>query len=206
MSFARFAALTIIALLLTGIPSANAHGQSLTTASKSAEISAFGGYMASQPDYGSFIKKGFAGGADLTIFPKFPVAPSLEVRADVAAGDFITENAYLIGVRVQRDIRNKYHPYADFLVGEGQITYKVAPYPNYTGDKSKAYSYGGGINIDVAYHLAAKFDFQEQSWNLGANASLKPQGGNYTLSPTTMIVGVTYTIPFRKLNRHGDFR
>jgi opacity protein-like surface antigen len=206
MPFVRFAVLSTIALLLTCVPFASAHGQSLTTASKSAEISAFGGYVASQPDYGPFIKTGFGAGVDLTIFPRFPVAPSFEVRAHEVSGPYLIQRSLMAGLRVQRDIRNRFHPYADFLIGVGQIEYKPIPNPDYTADQSKAYSIGGGINIDLAYHLAAKFDYQQQEWNLGPNAQNKPQGGDYTLSPTTMLVGVTYTVPFRKLNRHGDFR
>lgn len=206
MPFVRFAVLSTFALLVTCVPFASAHGQSLTTASKGAEIAVFGGYMASQPDYGPFIKAGFVAGADFTIFPKFPVAPSIEVRLDDAVGTNISEQATLVGVRLQRDVRQKFHVYGDFLIGSGKIVYKVAPYPNYTSDLGKTFSYGGGVNIDVAYHFGLKLDYQQQSWNLGVNGALKPSGGDYTLSPSTMLVGVNYTIPFRKLNRHGDFR
>jgi len=205
MRSVRFAVLFLFALPFTGVSVFRSCAQSLTTASKGAEISAYGGYVASSPDYGLFIKKGIGAGVDFTIFPRLPVAPSLEIRGHEAFGGTVTEKALMAGLRVQKDLRQRYHPYADFLIGTGEIVYQVDPYPQYNSDRSKAYSYGGGINIDVAKHFAAKFDFQEQSWNLGSNGNLKPSGGNYTLSPRTFLVGATYTIPFRKLNSRRDF-
>ncbi len=179
--------------------------QAIATASKSAEISAFGGYMPSHTDYGPHTLKGFAAGADFTIFPHFPVAPSLEVRGQYGSGSDVTEKALLAGVRIQKDFRFRFHPYVDFLIGVGQLTYHLDPYPNYSQDTSKALSYGAGINIDVSHHLAAKLDIQEQNWNFGPNTAFTPTG-NYTLNPYTAILGVTYTVPFRTLNRHSDFR
>jgi hypothetical protein len=205
MQVARFAGLSIFAMILTSAGVARCGAQSLPTASKSAEISAFGGYLASSPDYGPFIPKGIGAGVDFTVFPRFPVAPSLEFRVQDAFGTDVTEKAFLVGLRVQKDLRQKYHPYADFLVGGGKIVFHPAPSPDYTADTSKAYSFGGGINIDLARHVALKLDYQRQAWNLGGDRK-DPTVGDFTLSPTTLLVGVTYTIPFRKLNRHGDFR
>ncbi len=180
------------------------YGQAMTTASKSAEISAFGGYLVSKTDYGPAAKKGIAAGGDFTIFPRFPVAPSLEVRGQEAVGPYVTEKSVMAGLRVQKDLRQRLHPYVDFLIGAGEIVYHPEPYPDYHADKSKAYSFGGGINIDIARHFALKFDAQRQNWNFGANQALQPNG-DYTLTPITAMVGVTYTVPFRTLNRHGDF-
>jgi hypothetical protein len=186
------------------VGSVQTQAQAIATASKSAEISAFGGYMPSHTDYGPHTLKGFAAGADFTVFPHFPVAPSLEVRGQYGSGQDVTEKAVMAGVRVQKDFRFRYHPYVDFLIGIGQLTYHLDPYPNYSQDTSKALSYGGGINIDVSHHLAAKFDIQAQNWNFGKNGALQPNG-DYTLTPYTALVGVTYTVPFRTLNRHSDF-
>ncbi len=176
----------------------------MPTASKSAEISAFGGYLVARTDYGPAAKKGIGAGVDFTIFPRFPVAPSLEVRGQEAVGLDVTEKSLMVGLKVQKDFRRKLHPYVDFLIGAGEIVYHPQPYPDYNADKSKAYSFGGGINIDIAKHLGLKFDVQRQNWNFGLNGNLAPNG-NYTLAPTTALVGVTYTVPFRTLNRHGDF-
>jgi hypothetical protein len=45
---------------------------------------------------------------------------------------------------------------------------------------------------------------QRQNWNFGPDENFVPNG-DYKLTPTTALIGVTYTVPFRVLNRHGDF-
>lgn len=204
MRFARFATFFLLILTFAVASPIMSHGQALPTASKSAEISAFGGYLGARTDYGGFAKKGIAAGADFTIFPRFPVAPSLEVRGQEAFGPDVTEKSVMVGLRVQKDFRQKLHPYVDVLIGGGEIVYHINPYPDYHADRTKAYSFGGGINIDVAKHFGMKFDIQQQNWNFGTSPAFQ-SNGDYKLKPTTAMVGVTYTVPFRVLNRHGDF-
>ncbi|QMV18309.1 hypothetical protein GOB94_06125 [Granulicella sp. 5B5] len=179
--------------------------QSLSTASKAAEISVFGAYMGGTPDYGPHTWKGISAGGDFTVFPRFILKPALEVRGNVLSARAATEKTVLFGPRVQLDWRGRFHPYGDFLIGAGEILFHPDPAPGYSGDRSKVYSYGGGINIDVAYHLSAKFDFQQQSWNLGPNSD-SASSGNFTLTPRTLQIGVTYTLPFRFLNHASDYR
>jgi hypothetical protein len=193
-----------LALIFAGTSAVKGHGQAMPTASKSAEISAFGGYLVSKTDYGPAAKKGVSGGADFTIFPRFPIAPSLEVRGQVASAPDVTEKSVMVGLRVQKDFRQKLHPYVDILIGGAEIVYNLNPFPNYHADRSKAYSFGGGINIDIARHFGMKMDIQQQDWNFGAPKA--SPNSDFKLKPTTAMVGVTYTVPFRVLNRRGDFR
>jgi hypothetical protein len=205
MRSARTVVLSVLGLFVfAGVFATTASGQSISTASKGAELSVFGGYMPTQTDYGYRTYKGYSAGADFTIFPRFFLAPSIEVRGNIAQNQPVTEKTVLGGIRLQREI-GRLHPYGDFLLGGGELLFHPAPSPDYTGDRSRVFSYGGGVNIDVTRHFAAKFDFQQQSWNLGSNAGNTTQG-TFTLSPRTFMAGVTYTIPFRKLNRQGDFR
>jgi len=204
MNPVRFALLTVCGVSALALPVA-ARGQALTTASKGAEISVFGGYLASSPDYGGFAKKGVAAGGDFTVFLHLPVTPSLEIRGDIASGPAVTERTVLVGLKVEREYRTHLHPYADILVGEAQIVYHPDPYANYNADRSLNISYGGGLDIDAVRHFSVKFDFQEQNWNLGKNGVLQPSGANYTLTPRTYMVGVVYHIPFRTLNSQKDF-
>jgi hypothetical protein len=206
MTVARTALLVCACFIVGFISSNTAAAQSLSTASKGAEISVFGTYTAGTPDYGPFAKKGISAGGDFTIFPHFILKPSLEIRGNELYSADVTEKSVLFGPRAQIDIRGKFHPYGDFLIGGGEIIYHPDPAPGYTGDRSKVYSYGGGINIDVAHHLAAKFDFQQQSWNLGHNSIAVSGSGNFTLSPRLFMAGVTYTLPFRFLKRSTDYR
>lgn len=204
MRFARFAVLSTLALMSATTTLCKGHGQAIPTASKGAEISVFGGYLVAKTDYGPAAKKGIGAGADFTIFPRFPVAPSLEVRGQEAVGPDVTEKSVMVGLRVQKDFRQRLHPYVDFLIGGAEIVYHPDPSPDYHADRSKAYSFGGGINIDIAKHFGLKLDAQRQNWNFGPAGGLQTNG-DFTLTPTTALVGVTYTIPFRVLNRHGDF-
>jgi hypothetical protein len=205
MSSARTAALFVFGLIVSaGIFAKAASGQSISTASKGAEFSVFGGYMPTQTDYGYHTYKGYSAGADFTIFPRFFLAPSFEVRGNIAQNQPVTEKTVLVGIRLQREM-GRLHPYGNFLIGGGELLFHPAPSPDYTGERSRVYSYGGGINIDVTRHFAAKFDFQQQSWDLGSGSTQVAQG-TFTVAPRTFMAGVTYTIPFRKLNRQGDFR
>lgn len=203
MRFVRFAVFFTLALMFAGTSTLQSYGQALPTASKSAEISAFAGYLGARTDYGPIAKKGIAAGADFTVFPRFPVAPSLEVRGQEAFASDVTEKSVMVGLRVQKDLRQRLHPYVDALIGGAEIVYNLHPYPNYHADRSKAYSFGGGINIDIARHFGMKMDIQQQDWNFGAPKTTPTN--DFRLKPTTAMVGVTYTVPFRVLNRHGDF-
>jgi hypothetical protein len=206
MSSVRTAALLIFGVVLClGVSGKTASGQSLATASKSAEFSVFGGYMAASTDYGPHTLNGYGAGIDFTVFPRFILKPSLELRGDIANNGYVTEKTVVVGPRAQLDIRQRFHPYGELLFGAGEILYHPVPYPDYTGDRSRVYAYGGGLDIDVTRHFGAKFDFQERNWNLGGNGNLVG-GGTYTLEPRTFLVGVIYTIPFRTFKRQSDFR
>jgi hypothetical protein len=205
MKLVRIALLSILAFSMLGVAPNASRAQAISTASKGAEISAFGAYMVSKTDYGPHSNIGIGLGADFTIFPHFPVAPSLEVRGTYASAKDITENSLLVGIRAQRDIRFRYHPYVDILAGIGDITFHPDPFPNYHTDSGRNISYGGGINIEATRSFALKLDIQAQNWNFGLKNDALPSAGTFVLKPITAMVGVTYTIPFRILNRHSDF-
>jgi hypothetical protein len=117
----------------------------------------------------------------------------------------IDETTYLIGVRIELPLKQRLHPYGAFLVGPGTLHFKFTPSPGYTASSSKVLSYGGGLDVDLFHNLQLKLDAQYQSWNLGPNGAIVPQGGNFTLTPSIFMVGVEYHIPFRTLNRQRDF-
>ena len=170
--------------------------QSMVTADKSMDVSAFGGYLYLNPDYGRS-GSGVAAGADLTRYFRWRVAPSLEVRGNYASAPAVSESTVLFGVRLKTDFRRRIHPYVDFLAGGGRIVFAQPPIPSYTQDKSVVYSYGGGLDIDVHRNFAAKIDFQVQNWNMGPNSVIKGnQTADFTLAPTALVVGITYRIPF----------
>ncbi len=205
MTLVRIAAI-FCACITTSAAVCNA--QSLATASKGAEISAFGGYSPGSLDYGPYTLKGFSAGGDFTLFPRFFLKPSIEGRANLLSAPTVTEKTVLFGPRVQLDPRQhpRLHPYADIFIGGGEILYHPPLDGLYTGDRSTVYSYGGGIDIDLEHHFSARFDFQQQSWNLGKNGVAQPDGADFTLAPRNLTIGVKYAVPFRFLKRVSDYR
>jgi hypothetical protein len=177
---------------------ASASAQALPTASRSAAISVFGGYLGDLPDYGPYRNNGFSAGVDYTRFFHFPIEPSFELRANIADGKTVNERTYLLGGRAAYRFRQpslrRLHPYADFLIGIGDIHFNFNN-GGYLGDNSIVPSFGGGADYEIARHFSAKIDFQAQHWKTG---------NNVTYSPSLTIIGVVYTIPFRPHIKQGE--
>jgi hypothetical protein len=203
MRFVRLAALTVGFVASAGfLAGSMLKAQSLSTARKDAEFTVFGGYTVTSPDYGPTSYKGMLVGGNFTVFKHWFVDPSLEVRYDWESQPQVSEHAFLVGPRAQKDY-GRFHPYVDFLVGGGFISYNPPPTfsPNDHHDGGINLTGGGGVDIDVTKNFSAKFDVQAQHWNLGKNAPFQPDGQDYTLTPRTYSVGVTYHIPFSGLRK-----
>ncbi len=168
-----------------------AGAQAVRTASKSADISVFGGFEAAHPDYGPYNSYGGMFGVDFTRHLRFPVEPSLEFRANLHSNVAVSEHSYVVGLKAAVPFRF-IKPYGDFLVGPGNIHF---PYNiGYTQDSSVVYSFGGGIDVPLFGGFAAKFDLQGQHWNTG----------ELTYTPTLGTIGLSYTIPFRAHRTQRD--
>lgn len=172
--------------------------QALPTATRSADISVFAGFLTDTPDYGPYRNNGVSAGVDYTRYIRLPIEPSIELRTNIADGKTVNERTYLFGPRValrlpQRSLR-RFHPYADLLVGIGDIHFNFNN-NGYLGDNSTVYSYGGGVDIDLVRHFQARFDFNGQHWKTGRNV---------TYTPNLILFGVVYHIPFRPHIRQGE--
>jgi hypothetical protein len=179
--------------------------QARSTASRSTDVAAFGGYAGARTDYGVYKDQGEAIGLDFShYFRHFPIVPSLEARTNLVHGSFINERTYLFGGRAELPL-HRLHPYVDTLIGLGTLHYANPPAPGYTSDRSKVYSYGGGLDVNLVYNFQLKIDAQYQTWNLGPFDPNVPQDGYFTLTPAVGIVGVEYHIPFRPHSRQQDF-
>ncbi|HVG27271.1 MAG TPA: outer membrane beta-barrel protein [Acidobacteriaceae bacterium] len=172
------------------------HGQALPIATRTADISVFGGFATGLPDYGPYRNNGGSFGVNFTRYLHLPVAPSIEARANFLNGKTVNERTYLFGVRAQGDLFTRLHPYANFLIGPGDIHFNFFN-NGYVGDNSTVYSIGGGADYDIARHWQAKVDFQYQHWKTG---------NNVTYTPTLTVIGVAYRIPFRPHFRQGEIR
>ena len=158
--------------------------QASNTASKAAAISVFAGLNVSDPAYGPNRNTGVSLGANYTRYLRFPVQPSVEVRANFSNGTYANERSYLFGLRALVPV-GRFEPYADFLVGPGNIHFPLNV--GYTGDNSTVYDYGGGVDVPVFRNFALKLDVQAQHWNTG----------EFTFTPILGTVGISYRIPFR---------
>jgi hypothetical protein len=168
--------------------------QAIPDSYKSADISAFLGYEYADPAYGPDKNNGEGFGLNYTRYFPIPVAPSIEARVNLTNGTDVKERTYLIGLQAKARFLGRYHPYADFLVGTGTIHFNTRA-TGYIGDNSTIYNYGGGIDIELIHHLALRADIQRQSWSIGSAAGF---------SPTIVLIGVHYTIPFREYKDQRD--
>lgn len=170
------------------------NAQATATRSREAEASAFVTYSRVNLDYGP-AGNGGTFGLDYTRFFQL-VSPSLEVRFKTASGKVVGERTFGGGLRLEHQW-SYFHPYADFLVSKGTITFANKNFigSNGTGSNgSIVYSYGGGVDYDFADQWSARVDYQGESWNLHETPAI-------TLAPRALSIGVLYRIRLhRRLN------
>ncbi len=174
-------------------PRANA--QAMPTASKENSISVFAGGTYSNPQYGPYYDKGLTFGANIVEHLRHRIDPSIEGRVNITTGTDVGERTYLGGLRVQTSLR-AIHPYGDFLIGGGNIHFKLSNGQTYVNGYSTVFSYGGGVDIDVYRQFQLKLDMQQQDWMLG-DAPFKPW---------IAMAGVTYRFHFRDYIKQGEAR
>ncbi len=164
--------------------------QATYTATRNAGVSVFAGVSVVSPDYAKApLDIGLSLGGDLSGYFHFPIVPSLETRVTLTEGPGVNEYTYLFGGRGQLILiprTPRLHPYADLLVGLGDIRFH--PVENgYSSDNSRVYSYGGGLDCDLLSNLQAKVDLQKQHWNTG----------EIGFTPTAFTLGMVYRFGFR---------
>ena len=176
------------------LPSCYMRAQDEATAKKSADISAFAGFLEWKPDLYPGRDLGATVGVDFTKYIRHsPLAPSFEARVNRASGPVIDETSYLIGLKVQGEVAHRFHPYADVLWGRGTIHYNNNTV--YRGDNTGTIDFGAGLDFDINKHWQAKFDWQYQRWEPGSNQLFHPSG---------VLFGVVYHMPFRPYVSHKD--
>jgi hypothetical protein len=179
-----------------------ASAQTRRTATRTDEIDAFGGftyldndYRPPHPNYGVTL------GADYTHFiPQFRglITPSVQIRGTITPGSADTQKTIQVGIKLATTYR-RFHPYGDFLFGNGVITFPLPPNPvpgtaYRVRDSSAVYTYGGGITYDFRPNWSAMVDYQHQYWDLGARPSPSPPDRFY---PQALTFGVVFHIPLK---------
>jgi hypothetical protein len=181
----------LAAVLTSG---AVAVAQAVPAATQSMQLSAFGGVSGVFTDVLGGHNLSFTAGADLTFRPHFGILPSVEVRGTIpfVSGTIAGESSVMGGPRFEMRF-GPFRPYGDMLFGRGAIDYQRGglsePPFLYLRTTSNVYSPGGGVDLDLTHHWAAKADFQYQFWS-----TYPPLPG--TLTPKTVTGGVIYKFDF----------
>ncbi|MDP9039904.1 MAG: hypothetical protein M3O02_11630 [Acidobacteriota bacterium] len=176
---ANAAAVVGLCLAATGIASAQADA----TATRAAEVNAFGSLLIQNPDYGQKYNFGYSGGVDYNRTSPGRMAPGLELRMMGASGNTVSERSVLGGFQFQTAPMFHAHPYMTALVGYGTISYAY----NFTTRPSESdfvYALGAGADIPVRRNLKIRAEMLQQTW------SYQP----HNLTPVGLSIGIAYTV------------
>ncbi len=213
----RTAVLAATVTLASVMPSiAHAQATAAATATQQLALSAFGGGTGTYTNLLGGRNLGITAGADLAFMSFHRYRPVLEFRATypVHKGQLDAQKNFLGGIKVERDF-GRLHPYADFLVGRGQIDYQRGGFQVgsflFLSSTSTVFSPGVGLDYDVTPNWAIKGDFQYQYWDVpfatlnGGPAPvtfITTPGGIFqeattgTLHPKVMTLGAVYRFDF----------
>jgi len=202
--------LVALALLLAAC-APHSFAQSLYTATQQMSLSAWGGATGTLVNlaptdasgnttiFNSTKNIGITAGVDLRVWSFHGLLPSIEIRGTYpfVKGTVANEENGLVGLKVEH-IFGRYHPYGDVLFGRGEMKYPGRGYllPNQAFFQVQSFSnvlsFGGGADIDVTHHFAAKLDMQ--LWH----QSSVPVTASGTLNSLAITAGVIYRFDFNK--------
>ncbi|GGA76163.1 hypothetical protein GCM10011507_29460 [Edaphobacter acidisoli] len=180
------------------LPASTTLAQTAPTAIQRLQVSAFGGLTGTYTNFLGGKNAGITLGGDLTFMTVPHVKPSFELRgtAPIDGGHVDSQLNFLLGPKVEYRY-NRFHPYADFLFGRGQITYENGGvlYNNtlYLKTTSFIYSLGGGLDYQLTDHWGAKFDYQFQHWDTPFVGTVYNP-----IHPKAITLGVTYRFNFNR--------
>jgi hypothetical protein len=175
---------------------ARADAQVKPTATQELRLSAFGLANGTYSGLGSGYNAGITGGVDLGVHLFYRYLPSFEVRGTYPfyRGDTASAKNILGGFKLERPF-GRYRPYVDALFGRAEINYANGGIANptetfrYTKSPSYVYLVGGGVDVNLTRHFAAKADAQLERYATPVADS------GHLLSPQVS-VGVVYKFDF----------
>lgn len=169
-------------------------GQAEPTATQALQLSAFGGLTGTYTGLEGGRNLGITAGANLDISSFHHFVPGIEVRGTypIHEGQVDGHEDLLGGIKVHHPWR-AFLPYADFLIGRGQINYKhggfrLPPFI-YLASTTVVLSPGVGVDMDLSHRWGAKADFQYQTWNTPASIT-------GTIHPKVFTAAVEYRFDF----------
>jgi hypothetical protein len=154
--------------------SLTAAAQSMPTATRALQLSAFGGVSGVYTGLVGGKNFSITAGVDLGLAPWHGVRPVIEVRGTYPAdrGDIDAQKSILAGVDFEFLLSHRFRPYGDFLFGRGEINYKTSQgadgflFQNNVYSLTTTYidSPGAGFNYQLSPRFAIKVDGQFQRW------------------------------------------
>src|ERR1700727_2872380 len=146
-----------------------AGAQAVPAGTQQLQLSAFGAATGTFTDLEGGKNLGITAGADLTFLAVRTFRPSFELRGTypIDGGHISSQKNFLLGPKVEYPI-GRFHPYADFLIGRGQIDYHsgfIVGNLIYLSSNTTVYSPGVGLDYNLTHNLALKADAQFQHWN-----------------------------------------
>jgi hypothetical protein len=199
-SFVRLVRLTAIFALAHVSLTQIATAQSAPTATQQLQLSAFLGGTGVYTKLEGGKNLDITAGADLTFLGFRLFKPAFEIRGSypIDSGQISSQKSFLLGPKVEYPL-GRLHPYADFLVGRGQIDYLNGGFPvgdlDYISSNTFIYSPGIGLDYSLTHSFAIKADLQFQHWN----TPVIPSG---SIHPTAITLGAVYTFDFNRGRRY----
>jgi hypothetical protein len=192
---------SLVVFVVAGCPFSGA--QATPAATQPIHLSGFGGLTGAYTGLKSSRNLGLTAGVDVSFKPFYRLYPSAEIRGTypVDSGTLAGERNFLAGLKLERPYRNVFHPYVDFLYGRNKIDYNNGGYPNpsqtllYVSTVGNILALGGGIDVDLTPHFAAKLDAQYERYQTPVVAS-----GD--LNSVAITAGVVYRLDF---NHHFHY-
>jgi hypothetical protein len=177
-----------------------AHSQAAPTASRTLELSTFGGFTGNFTGLDGGKNLSIMAGVDLGLPPFFKIYPTAEFRGmyPIHDGTIDSQKNALGGLKFEKHYGHL-RAYGDVLFGRGEIDY-VGGYPSPTGNflyastTSNVLSPGAGVTYYASDQIAFFADVQFQHYNT-------PVTSSGSLWSTPVSVGMVYRFNFE---RHGN--
>jgi opacity protein-like surface antigen len=166
------------------------------------QLSAFAGATGTFTGFEGGKNLGITAGADLTFLGFRLFRPSFEARGTypIDKGHISSQKNFLLGPKVEYPL-GRFHPYADFLIGRGEIDYHSPGFifgnTLYISTNTTVYSPGVGADYNFTHNLALKADAQFQHWDT-------PVVTSGTIHPVALTLGVVYNFDFNPRHRHSQ--
>jgi opacity protein-like surface antigen len=178
----------------------SALAQATPAGTQGLQLSAFAGGTGTFTNFEGGKNLAITAGADVTFLRFRSFRPSFEIRGTypIDKGHISSQKDFLLGPKVEYPI-GRFHPYADFLFGRGQINFAPPGFIfgnfRYISTNTFVYSPGVGLDYSLTHNLAVKADAQFQHWNTPAAAS-------GSINPTALTLGVVYNFDLNPRHRH----